>query len=265
VRVHSAAKSTELSVDLSAIKAVVFDVDDTICDSAEAFGRGIVNATKMYIPDLPESEFPKVIEMWRSDANGHYRQYTRGEIGFEEQRRLRANELHARFGGPHLDDVEYAKWAKIFWGTFTSSWHASPDVAPTITALEGSGYALGALSNAGAQLQTQKLAACGVDTHHVPLLVSMDTFGFGKPDPRVFQEAAHKLNLAPEQVAYVGDEFDIDAQAACAAGLQGFWIDRPAQRIAARAHRYADMAGADRVIRIESLTQLPEMLRRQHS
>lgn len=65
---------------LPTIKAVVFDVDDTICDSAEAFGRGIINVTTRYIPELAESEYSKVIEMWRADANGHYRQYTRGEI-----------------------------------------------------------------------------------------------------------------------------------------------------------------------------------------
>lgn len=245
---------------LPTIKAVVFDVDDTICDSAEAFGRGIINVTTRYIPELAESEYSKVIEMWRADANGHYRQYTRGEIGFEEQRHLRANELNKYFGGPQLDDREYEKWAKIFWGTFTSNWNANPDVAPALSELEADGYKLGALSNAGHELQTQKLAACGVSQEQVPLLVSMDTFGFGKPDPRVFQAAASKLNLNPSQVAYVGDEFDIDAQAACAAGLQGIWIDRPAHRIEARAHRYADMPGADRVLRIESLTELPHLL-----
>jgi putative hydrolase of the HAD superfamily len=249
-----------LSENLTTIKAVVFDVDDTICDSAEAFGRGILTVTKTYIPDLPASEYPKVVEMWRSDAGGHYRQYTRGEISFEEQRHLRANELNARFGGPQLDDSNYEKWASIFWGTFTSNWHANPDVSPTLDALESNGYALGALSNAGEKLQEQKLAACGVSTARVPLLVTMDTFGFGKPDPRVFREAANRLHLNPEDVAYVGDEFDIDAQAACAAGLQGFWIDRPAQRIEARAHRYADMPGAEQVIRIESLRELPSLL-----
>lgn len=256
----SAPTLLSTSTALKNIKAVVFDVDDTLCDSAAAFGKGIVAATHVYIPDLPESEYPKVIEQWRTDPGGHYRQYTRGEISFEEQRHLRANELHARFGGQQLDDAEYQKWAKIFWGTFTSNWHAPLDAAPCIAALSSHHYSLGALSNAGAELQTRKLAACGISAANVPLLVSMDTFGFGKPDPRVFHEAAHKLNLEPNEVAYVGDEFDIDAQAACAAGLHGFWIDRPEQRIAARAHRYPDMEGAEKVIRIESLSELPSLL-----
>lgn len=149
---------------------------------------------------------------------------------------------------------------KDFLGIFESNWHSNPDVSPTISKLAKDHYPMGALSNAGTAVQTKKLAACGVSSTQVPLLVSMDTFGFGKPDPRVFREAAHKLSLEPEQVAYVGDEFDIDAQAACAAGLQGFWIDRPEQRIPARAHRYTTMPGADDVIRIESLTQLPTLL-----
>ena len=245
-------------MDASRIRAVVFDIDDTLCASAQAFGAAIVAATRRYIPALDPSAYPAVIALWRSDPNGYYRAYTRGECSFDEQRWLRANELHARFGGPVLDAEGYAAWKRVFWGTFEANWRANPDAVACVDRLHETGMRLGALSNAGGDLQRRKLEACGFG-ETVPLLVSMDTFGVGKPDPRVFLESCRLLGLAPAEVAYVGDEFAIDAQAACAVGMRGFWIDRPETHLETHA-RPDPGPGADRVVRIESLAELPALV-----
>lgn len=249
--------------DLSTVKAVVFDIDDTICDSAGAFATGIRLVVDRYMPGLPEPQVQRAIEIWRADPNKHYRRYTRGECTFDEQRFARANELNEAFGGPALSWQDYLdEWKPLFWDTFCSNWTAHDDVRPCLDALHALGLRLGALSNAAAELQTRKLAACGC-ADEVPLLVTMDTFGFGKPDPRVFREAARRLGLGPGEVAYVGDEFDIDAQAACVAGMHGFWIDRPSRHLDSR-HALLKIPDTERsaaqVTRIASLTELPALL-----
>ena len=256
--------------DFSMVKAVVFDIDDTICDSAGAFATGIRLVVDRYMPGLPEPQVQRAIEIWRADPNKHYRRYTRGECTFDEQRFARANELNEEFGGPQITWDEYLdEWKPLFWNAFCSHWKAHPDVRPCLVLLESHGFRLGALSNASAELQTRKLTACGC-VDDVPLLVTMDTFGFGKPDPRVFQEAARRLELLPDEVAYVGDEFDIDAQAACKAGLHGFWIDRPSRHLDSRGEQLpVDVSGspdesAQQVIRVESLTQMAQMLVESH-
>ena len=58
------------------------------------------------------------------------------------------------------------------------------------------------------------------------MLVGVDTLGFGKPDPRVFALACELIGVDAANVAYVGDEYDIDALAANEAGLMGIWLDR---------------------------------------
>src|SRR3954452_19825244 len=60
----------------------------------------------------------------------------------------------------------------------------------------------------------------------VGVLVGMDVFGVGKPDPRVYRHACAVLGVDPAQVAYVGDELDVDARGAREAGLLGVWLDR---------------------------------------
>ncbi|MDD6374032.1 MAG: HAD family hydrolase [Bifidobacteriaceae bacterium] len=257
------ASSARLSSDAPRrrVKAVVFDIDDTICDSTNAFRMGIDLVIEHYMPALDPQQRDEAYRLWCADPNGHYRSYTRGECNFDEQRMARANELNRHFGGPVISKQEYFDtWKPLFWDTFCANWRAHDDVRPCLDALRTAGIALGAISNASSQLQQRKLKACGC-AGEVPLLVTMDTFGFGKPDRRVFDEAARKLGLETGEVAYVGDEFDIDAQAACVAGMRGFWIDRPSRHSEAKSRRLPDTSlawAADTVTRLESLEQLPD-------
>ncbi len=211
------------------VDGVLFDVDDTLIDTKAAFGQAIYAAARVFLPHLPVERYREVLDLWRADPSGHYRAYTRGEIGFDEQRFARANELQAGFGGRQLDDAGYREWKQIFWGTFERAWAAHDDVRAALVACARAGVRVGAVSNASRALQTEKLAVAGLG-RAVPMLVGMDTFGVGKPDPRVFLEGCRLLGTTPGRTAYVGDELDIDAGGAAAAGLVGVWLDRPGAR-----------------------------------
>jgi len=103
---------------------------------------------------------------------------------------------------------------------------AHADAAAAVRHLLDAGIRVGALSNAATDYQVRKLTRAGLAAD-VPLLVGVDTLGFGKPDPRVFAEACRRLGTEPGRTAYVGDELDVDARAATAAGLRGVWLARP--------------------------------------
>ncbi|MBE9939116.1 HAD family hydrolase, partial [Cellulosimicrobium cellulans] len=173
------------------LEGVLFDVDDTLVDTRAAFAQAIAAASRVWLPHLPEERYDEVLALWRADPNGHYRAYTRGEVDFDAQRMARANELQAAFGGELLDDAAYVDWKDLFWGTFEASWAAFADSRGVVDALAGAGVRVGSLTNARVELQTRKLAAAGLAD--VPLLVGVDTLGFGKPDPRVFAEACRRL------------------------------------------------------------------------
>jgi FMN hydrolase / 5-amino-6-(5-phospho-D-ribitylamino)uracil phosphatase len=51
-------------------------------------------------------------------------------------------------------------------------------------------------------------------------------FGAGKPDPRIFHAAAGALELTPHDVLHVGDDATLDALGALNAGMQAAWINR---------------------------------------
>lgn len=173
-------------------------------------------------------------------------------MDYREQRMRRANELHAAFGGDAMDDADYDAWDLGFEAAFREGWAPHADAAACLDALDAAGVRYGAVSNAAVDYQTLKLAACGLA--RVPMLVGTDTFGVGKPDPRVFQEGARRLGVEPASAVYVGDEPDIDAAAALAAGLGvGVWLARPG------AHGDT-VPTPDGVVRIGSLGQVPGLL-----
>lgn len=237
------------------VDGVLFDVDDTLVDSQRAFARALSGVARRYLPHLPEERHPEVLAAWRADAGGWYRRHTRGEIGYLEQRKARADELHVRFGGTPLDDAEFEAWNTLFENGFRESWSAHPDAPEVVRALVDAGLAVGALTNAAVAYQTAKLDKAGLT--EVPVLVGVDTLGFGKPDVRVFHEACRRLGTAPERTAYVGDELDVDARAAVAAGLVGVWVDRPGTR--RREIPEADVAAA-REAGVHVVASLDEIL-----
>lgn len=236
------------------VDGVLFDVDDTLLDSDRSFVRALAEVVSEYLPHLPPDRHEEVVTVWRADVGGHYRRYTRGEVGYLEQRMARANDLHAQFGGAELDDAALERWNALFERGFMRAWDAYPDAAGVLEHLLAAGVAVGALTNAGVAHQTEKLGASGLD---VRVLVGVDTLGVGKPDARVFLEACRRLGTSPARTAYVGDELDVDAVAAREAGLVGVWLDRPGPRRVPVTEADVAAAGVDV---IGSLDELPAVL-----
>lgn len=248
------------------IEAVLFDVDDTLIDTTGAFADAIGAVRRAYLPHVNPAQEPEMLAMWRNDVNGHYRAYTQGRLDMDTQRRLRADELHAAYGGRRVREDFYPEWLETFWGTFEKSWRAHDDVLPILAELRAAGMPLGIVSNAMTKLQVQKLTAAGLnpagggEDWFGDRIIGVDTLGFGKPDPRIFEAGCALLGVEPARVAYVGDEPDVDARAAADAGLYGVWLDRPGIR------RHGPSAGApkdatgERLARITTLAELPVAL-----
>ncbi len=241
------------------VDGVLLDIDDTLVDTRAAFRAAIADVLGAYVGDVDDATVDRALAAWRADVNGHYRAYTRGEVDHRTQRMARANELHAAFGGPVLDAAAYDAWDARFDAAFRGGWAAHEDAVAGLTALLDAGVVVGALTNAASAYQTDKLVRAGLDGH-LEVLVGVDTLGVGKPDPRVFVEACRRLGTEPARTAYVGDELDVDARAAVAAGLVGVWLDRPGPRRVDVPDADVAAARAAGVHVVTSLAELPDLL-----
>ncbi|WP_036971381.1 HAD family hydrolase [Promicromonospora kroppenstedtii] len=207
---------------------ILFDVDDTLVDTKGAFARALEAVRAEHLPHVPAERDPEILSHWRTDPGGFYSRYTRGEMDHVTQRRHRAALLHETFGAAPVTEKSFEVWDALFWGTFERSWTAHDDARAAIDAVVAAGLSVGVVTNAATELQERKLKAAGLGD--LPVLVGVDTLGFGKPDPRVFLEGARRLGTEPSRTAYVGDEPTVDALAAHQASLTGVWLDRAGHR-----------------------------------
>jgi putative hydrolase of the HAD superfamily len=228
------------------IKAVVWDVDDTLFNYTEAdrAGMRLHLAAEGLLGAYGSVE--QAIERWRSITDAQWARFSAGEVTFEGQRRDRVRV----FLGEELSDADADAWFERYIAHYETVWSLFPDVLPALDALATS-HRHAVLSNSSIHVQDRKLRALGVHDRFEVILCAAE-LGVSKPAAGAFLAACEALELAPHQVAYVGDHPEIDGRGAADAGLLSVWIDRDG------AYTGDDTAGGPH--RIATLAELPSIL-----
>jgi len=81
-------------------------------------------------------------------------------------------------------------------------------------------FPLVALSNGNADIQRIGIAS------YFKASLSAQQFGVGKPDPRIFHAAASAAGVQAHEVLHVGDDAALDVLAALRCGMQTVWVNR---------------------------------------
>jgi putative hydrolase of the HAD superfamily len=228
------------------IRAVVWDVDDTLFDytSADRAGmRGHLAAEGLL---AAYDGVEQALDHWRAITERQWARFAAGEVSFEDQRRDRVRV----FVGRDLTDAEADAWFQRYIGYYEAAWALFPDVLPVLDALAGS-HRHAVLSNSSLHVQDRKLRVLGVHDRFEAILCAAD-LGVSKPEAAAFQAACDVLGLAAHEVAYVGDHPEIDGRGAAEAGLLSVWIDRGGA--------YAALVPPQGPHRIASLAELPAIL-----
>ncbi|GAA1926473.1 HAD family hydrolase [Streptomyces durmitorensis] len=227
------------------IKAVVWDVDDTIFDYAHADTTGMhAHLTAEGLIERYETA-ERALVLWKEVTERHWARFSAGGIEFEAQRRDRVRE----FLDAVMTDQEADAWFARYLGHYESAWTLFPDTVPTLDALAGE-YRQAVLSNSALVVQERKLSVLGVRDRFEAVLCAAE-LGVSKPAPEAFLAVCAAMGLRPEEIAYVGDQPEIDARGARDAGLLGIWLDRNS----------ASQEGPSGVHRITRLAELPALLR----
>ena len=228
------------------IRAVVWDVDDTLFDYSGA-DRAAMRAYLAVDGLLDEGgAVEEALERWRVATELQWARFSAGEISFEGQRRDRVR----LFLGRELTDDEADDWFRRYKTYYEAAWALFPDVLPVLDALAAS-HRHAVLSNSSLTVQDRKLRALGVHDRFEAILCAAE-LGVSKPEAGAFLAACEALGLAPHEVAYVGDHPEIDGRGAADAGLLSVWIDRGG------AHIREDVPAGPH--RIASLAELPALL-----
>lgn len=107
------------------------------------------------------------------------------------------------------------------WDHFAqpTSWRLADGAAELLNAMHGESFKVGVASNFDARLH----AVLSDRLPDVPLFVSSE-LGVQKPSRGFFQAIERRLNLLPQQLLLVGDDWANDVQGATSAGWQAIWL-----------------------------------------
>ncbi|MEU8706691.1 HAD family hydrolase [Streptomyces sp. NPDC048565] len=224
------------------IRAVLWDIDDTLFDYSGADRVGMHQ--HLASEGLPEGydSVAHALDVWKAVTDVQWARFAAGELDFQGQRRERVR----AFLGRLLSDAEADEWFGRHVAHYEAAWALFPDAVPVLDRLAGS-FRQAILSNSTIRNQDRKLRTLGVRDHFEAVVCAVE-IGVAKPAAAAFHAACEALSLDPHEVAYVGNEPDIDAGGAVAAGLTGIWLDRAGQ------------GGRPELVRIMGLDELPGLL-----
>ena len=210
-----------------AIRAVVFDLDDTLVDHVGAVRDGFRSWFSSLAPSALAAEEAETL--WFALEDRHYQRFVDGEVSFLGQRRDRLREFRHALG--HLDPLVDDAVDELFGGylaAYTRAWRAHSDAAPTLARVRSAGLAVAVLTNGWQPTQEAKLRGTGLLGAAGPVFAS-SALGAAKPSGAAYDAVASALGLDPTDLLMVGDNLVNDVEGARAAGWSAVHLDRTAE------------------------------------
>lgn len=189
------------------IKAVIFDLDNTLLDFIRMKERAVAAAVEAMIEagldvDLEES-YKKIMHLYESH-------------GWENQEVF--NDFLTELSGK----VNY-KYLAAAIVAYRRAREASlmpyPNVSKTLTELARNGVKIAVISDAPAREAWLRIYYLNLH-HRFDLVLTFDDIGVRKPDPKGFKMVLEKLQIKPEEAIMVGDWPERDMVGASQLGIK---------------------------------------------
>ncbi|RIL89944.1 HAD family hydrolase [Staphylococcus chromogenes] len=195
-------------MDLNPIKAIIFDLEGTLLDRKKSRDKFIEEQYERfhdYLVRVQASDYrKKFIEL--DDDEDHDKPDLYKEIIKQFNiDRLSWKDLFHDF------DMHFYRYVFPFYDTHY-----------TLQKLTEAGYKIGVIANGKSNIKHYRIYALGIEDY-VNHLSTSETVGFRKPHPRIYEDILEKLNVAPSEVIYVGDDALNDVAPARAMGMVSIW------------------------------------------
>lgn len=206
------------------IKAVVFDLDDTLWDVNPV----IVRAERVHYQWLNQNAPKLTARFTERELRGYRMSLARRHpelTHFVTRSRMRAMDECLRLSGYTPEEA-----AHLAEEAFAVFWRCRNQIEPfpyAFEALEGlkREFIIGALSNGNADVFQTPLA------EWFDFAFSAEGLSVAKPDPEAFQAVLDHLHCAPQEILFVGDNPEHDIEGAYRMGMKTLWVQvKPSEK-----------------------------------
>ncbi len=204
------------------LKAVLFDLDDTLSDHQHSRRCGLraLQAAYPTLSPIPLVELEREHEML---LMADYGQVLDARLSIAEARRERIRLLLAGYG-VHLSPVEVETATGCYRQAYEDNRRAVPGARELLQGLSGR-VKTGVVTNGLGSVQRATLEICGLDGLLSFVLISEEV-GIRKPDPRIYEEALRRAGARPPEAVFIGDSWPMDVLGPCRCGIRPIWLNR---------------------------------------
>ena len=180
---------------LDGAHALLLDVDDTIVDTQEAMVVAGNEAAAAIWPHQG-AEHRAMAQRYYDDPERWFPRYApSGDVAFDAMRAGRLAEVAGAFG-LEIPSGAHRAFEEAYAPAFRGAQRLFPDVPGLLAAAEGQGLPVALLTNSAHAPTGVKLEALDL-VERFDVVVTTDTLGFGKPDPRIYPRRADSRVPSP--------------------------------------------------------------------
>jgi putative hydrolase of the HAD superfamily len=228
------------------LRGILFDLDDTLADSAgteERIWEGVADVIAEYVPQIDRVELRR---RYLDVLEPHYAELAAGRVDFLTFRRRRLAEALSPWGEVSDELLERYVAAKE---RIADEVQPFPEAVATVRALRGLGIRVGVLTNGPSGFQRRKLEVSGLGPELDAIAIS-EELGVAKPEREAFDKALALLETGAEETAMVGDSLENDVLGAMNAGLAAaVWMPgRRTGELPAGAHLARELTEVPRLL-----------------
>ncbi|MFM0621428.1 HAD family hydrolase [Streptococcus suis] len=201
------------------MKALIFDVDDTLYDQIQPFER----ALERHIEVAREQIEPLYLS-FRRYADEVFEATATGKMSLKDSHIYRMKHALADFGYQVSDAIALA--IQIDYDYFQGQIELSPVFPEIFSWCQAQGIAMGIITNGPYRHQLRKIRTMGlVNWFELEHVLISGQVGITKPNPAIFQLMEERLGMSGEDICYLGDSFENDVVGAKAANWKVIWFN----------------------------------------
>jgi putative hydrolase of the HAD superfamily len=202
------------------IKAVLFDVDETLFDRNLAH-RKVLDLIISQLPDVfNRSEKKRAVEAFLESDRVAAEAFNEG-ASMAISRHIRSKHFLHSLGIPE----DYASTiTELYIKNYPIMKAPVAGAIPAVKELSKR-FKVGVVSNGAPDVQYRKLETIGLRNLFSCIVLS-EELGIRKPDPKIFYHAISLLHIDSSECLYVGDSYTNDVVGAKAAEMQVCWLNR---------------------------------------
>jgi putative hydrolase of the HAD superfamily len=212
---------------ISGIRAVFFDLDDTLCAYWDAARTGLRNAFETCGPLGRSSE--EMAAHWASAFRKFYPE-VKGDLWYatylESGKAPRTELMRRALLEAGIDDPALAgRLSEVYAAERNTALELFPGAEELLDSLSKTSLRLGLITNGPADVQRQEIESLGIEKYFDTILIEGE-LGFGKPEAEVFKLAESAAGCSSEEMLFVGNSYAHDARPALEAGWHAVWFRR---------------------------------------